>query len=54
MEVVGGEPKDLAGFGGDARGVGVGVVQSGQGGRDAAGEAWGEGGGDGVDGVGCR
>lgn len=54
MEVVGGVPEDLPGFGRDAGGVGVGVVQSGQGGRDAAGEARGEGGGDGVDGVGCR
>jgi len=37
-EVFGGEAEDLAGFGGDAGAVGVGVVEGGEGGGDAGGE----------------
>ena len=53
MQIFGRVAEDFPGFGGDAGGVGVCVVQSGQGGGDAAGEAGREGCGDGVKGVGC-
>ena len=52
VQVLGRVAEDFAGFGGYAGGVGVGVVERGQGGEDAAGEAGWEGGGDGVQGVG--